>query len=298
MNDNEEEMLFQNSTNGGSAKGSDEYTCSGEACGGAKFLSSAFGCSVLLRLCPKCNDALGRDLQEGKSFVSRFLYVQLCSDSCNLHNTGTSFHEKPAHEPVNLQEDSATPPPNLGTAKDDVHVEAEPRPPEAHDEERVEDEGEALSTAVHAVNPPPNQGILRAMLNVLASMGEDDHISVSINDKEIKVKRCDKAVSVQSGTRHFGAVGKERKKLYWYSEYSMIMTQANLYAENCMLSNGDVIAGVWETRCNRPYVALLLCTASSDFQECVLVRASEFRKQFKDVELNLGGKFDSSLIDR
>jgi hypothetical protein len=137
------------------------------------------------------------------------------------------------------------------------------------------------------------------MLSVLvSSTDEDDFISITINDNVTKIKRCDPPASVQPGTKHFAAVGKERKKLYWYTEFAMIMTSKNLYAEDCMLSTGDVIAGVWGTRCNFPFLAILLCTSSSGFKECVLHKAKDFRKLYPSAVLDTMGKFDATLVHR
>jgi hypothetical protein len=73
MSGQAEILQTETSTNNGIAPASDEYTCSGDNCGGAKFLSSAVGCSVLLMLCPKCNGDLRDELGEGKSVVNYFI---------------------------------------------------------------------------------------------------------------------------------------------------------------------------------------------------------------------------------
>ena len=71
-----------------------------------------------------------------------------------------------------------------------------------------------------------------------------------------------------------------------------------VYVNWCMLSTGDVICGVWETRCNYPFQALLLCTKVSDYTNCVLIKCKEFRKKFKAATLTPGGRFDEDLVKR
>ena len=267
MSDMEEEFHGQKSCNDEVAVDVEVYTCKGEGCKGNTFLRSTVGSSVTLELCPACNDALKQELEEGKCLQNNFCMNMTFFSHCmyNALDTDTKVCSGlPLTEEAHQQGDEAPPPPPEEPSNDQ-----EGKEDNVMEVEQLDEETSSTSPAVVHEVPPANQNILRGMLSVLVtSLDEDDFISVHINDKDMKLKRCDLAASIQPGTRHFTCVGVERKKLYWYTEYAAVMTSQNMYVENCMLSSGDVIAGVWETRCNRPFRALLLCTASSGYKDC------------------------------
>jgi hypothetical protein len=152
------------------------------------------------------------------------------------------------------------------------------------------------STSVDEV-PPPSEAIMRGMFYFHASGPDrDDPLSMFINGKKVSYVREDDALNGTAARLHFIAIGRQREQLYWYTEYEAIITTKTIYVNWCMLSTGDVICGVWETRCNFPFQALLLCTKVSDYTKCVLIKCKEFRKKFNAATLTPGGRFDEDLV--
>ena len=146
---------------------------------------------------------------------------------------------------------------------------------------------------------PPSETNMRGMFNFHASGPDHSNtLPIIINGKEVNFLREDDMVNSSRARQHFVAVERQREQLCWYTEFDAIMTPQNLYVNWCMLSTGDVICGVWETRCNYPYQALLLCTKETGFTKCVLMRCKEFRKKFKAATLTPGGRFDEELVKR
>lgn len=171
----------------------------------------------------------------------------------------------------------------------------------------------ATNTSSSIDHPVMNSEILKGMLRTMFTVVEDEDdddedvngsdnkervLVMSINGREMKLKRVDSPTSIKPGTRHFVDTENKREDLYWYTEYSIIMTSYNLMVEYCALSNGDVVVGVWETRCNNPFVAILLCTASSSFTECVLMKADAFRKRYPNAKPDPAVTFDLSIVEK
>ena len=163
---------------------------------------------------------------------------------------------------------------------------------------------DAVSTAsTNTVVPnhvaPTSETNMRAMLRFLVAKGDPlDSVTIVINGKEVEFMRKDDLVSGRAGTIHLVAAGREQELLYWFTEYDGIMTNQNLYVNRCMLSMGDVICGVWETRCNYPFRGLLLCTKASGYTECVFMKCRDFRRVYPGATLDPGAKFDEDLVMR
>ena len=153
--------------------------------------------------------------------------------------------------------------------------------------------------------PPPrvapvSEDHIRGMLNFLvANPSNSDPVTIVINGKEVQFLREDDPV-MSGGTSsiHFIVSGHSRENLYWYTEFGAFMTKYNLYLEDCMLTTSDIICGIWETRCNRPFQALLLCTKKSNYTKCVLMKCKDFRAAFPGAKLAPEVKFDADLVHR
>jgi hypothetical protein len=123
-----------------------------------------------------------------------------------------------------------------------------------------------------------------------------DSVTIKINGKEGEYVRVGDAVNGTTCRIYFIVVGRKRETLYWYTEYDGVMTTQNLYLNMVMMSTGDVVCGVWETRCNRPYQALLLCTKKSGYTECVMMKCKDFRQVYPGATLVPSAKFDEASV--
>lgn len=148
---------------------------------------------------------------------------------------------------------------------------------------------------VHKI-PPRSWRQVQGMFRVLLAVGDVDHIALTINGDTGLYYRMDDAIASQAQTYHFIVGEREREKLYWYTEYACIMTNYNIYLEMCGLSNGDVILAVWETRCNRPFQAMLVWRKKED--DAVLIKCSDFRKASAGVVLDPMLEFDKVKAQR
>jgi hypothetical protein len=97
-------------------------------------------------------------------------------------------------------------------------------------------------------------------------------------------------------THHYKVKGRMSLPLYWNEQYGAILTPQHLYIEFCALSNGDVCAGVWETRCNRPFHALLVYRV--EFKKCELYTAHDYRTLFPNVVFDETIKFDMDVVEK
>lgn len=138
-------------------------------------------------------------------------------------------------------------------------------------------ETHAFPPPVHKV-PPSNWRQLQGMFRVLlASDGKTDGVTITINDETALYYRDDEVAAIQPQTFHFNVKDRKREKLYWFTEYAAIMTSYNLYVEYCGMSNGDIILGVWETRCARPFQAVLVWRKKQG--DVVLIKCRDYRQE-------------------
>lgn len=160
-----------------------------------------------------------------------------------------------------------------------------------------------MITTSKSLHPPP-QSVkeLTSMFYLLLSMGMDGYVAITINGVEDMYLREDDVIaSPKPKTFHFIAKDRTREVLYWYTEYACIMTVYNIYLEWCLLSDGRVIVGVWETRCDFPFVAILVYQPGAEEGNrdyCILYKVKDFRKLFPKVELLPTGEFDRSAAQR
>jgi hypothetical protein len=140
--------------------------------------------------------------------------------------------------------------------------------------------------------PPAALGVgqLKAMFRVLLTLGREGSTVININGEARTFVRKDPSVSHKAKTYHFRAREHEYLFLYWFEQYGAIMTPDHLYVEFCKLSSGDVIVGVWETRCDRPFHAILVYHIHEN--SCELFTVSDFRSIHPDVTLDPAGTFD------
>ena len=136
---------------------------------------------------------------------------------------------------------------------------------------------------------------LRALLTLPA--GDWQEITINGQSCEFYVDESIRfGVTSMPSTHHFLVRGREILKLYWYEQYAAITTPQHVYVEYCAFSNGDICVGVWETRCNRPFHALLIYRIET--KKCELFTAHDFRKLFKGVHLDPRRSFDIDEVIR
>ena len=168
------------------------------------------------------------------------------------------------------------------------------------DEQHTNQQQEADSSSVLPVvlpvdtpAPPSNIGQMKAMFRVLVSMARNETMTMTLNSALLQWELADAAISIMKNTHHFFVVGRERLKLYWFEQYGAIMTPSHQYVEYCSLSNGDVIVGVWETRCNRPFHAILVWRRPTG--KCELFTVADHRHVFLGVVLDPSATFDFEI---
>jgi hypothetical protein len=131
------------------------------------------------------------------------------------------------------------------------------------------------------------------VLRVLLTLPQGQTSSISINGKENNYYMDESAqngVTTMPRTHHFHVQGREPKKLYWFEQYAALMTPSHAYFEFCALSNGDVCVGVWETRCNRPFHAMLIYHPTKC--KCELFTTHNWRQIHPNVVFNPDRAFD------
>ena len=257
------------------------HECVGEHCN-ATFYASAEGCSLLMHLCPKCNRALHQNIDGDSSSIPQVNAKTASSKSSG--EEGGDSNSVPPPPPASTDGGDVQSSESLGGGGDSISV---PPPPPASTDGGDVQSSESLGEGSEVSNvAPPTEMILKGMLLFgISSPDNTDPVSIVINQETVAFLRVDDPLSPNRRTFHFKAVGRKREVLYWYTEYAAILTTANVYVDRCKLSTGDIIAGLWETRCNKPFQALLLCTASSNYEECVLMKCKDFRKRFPNATL-------------
>jgi hypothetical protein len=135
---------------------------------------------------------------------------------------------------------------------------------------------------------------------LVANPDQQDPVKININGEVVEFRREVDAINRagRSSRQYFIAEGRKRESLYWYTEYECIMTHRTLYVNWCMLSTGDVVCGVWETRCNYPFQALLICTEDSGYTECTMMKCKYFRQIYPDAKMLPAAKFDMEVVMR
>jgi hypothetical protein len=140
---------------------------------------------------------------------------------------------------------------------------------------------------------------LKGVLRTLQTLSEGEYIAVTINGHVYEFymeESVQKGVSSMSKTFHFMVRGRELVKLYWFSQFAAITTPSHVYVEFCAFSNGDVCVGVWETRCNRPFHAILIYLKAK--QKCELFTCHNHRAIFPNVVLDPNGTFDMVEVEK
>jgi hypothetical protein len=140
---------------------------------------------------------------------------------------------------------------------------------------------------------------LKGTFRVLLTLPRDASTLITINGND-----CDYYVDevIQYGvtsmprTHHFNVKGRNTLKLYWYEQYAAILTPSHAYLEFCAFSNGDVCVGVWETRCAKPFHALLVFVKQKG--QCELFTAHNHRTIFPGVVFNPSATFDMDLMQK
>jgi hypothetical protein len=131
------------------------------------------------------------------------------------------------------------------------------------------------------------------VLRVLLTLPQGETSSIVINGKEnhyYKDESAQNGVTAMPRTHHFLVQGYEPKKLFWYEQYAALMTPSHAYFEFCALSNGDVCVGVWETRCNRPFHAILIYQTAK--RKCELFTTHNWRQIYPNVVFDPDLAFD------
>jgi hypothetical protein len=150
-------------------------------------------------------------------------------------------------------------------------------------------DGDPIVTVKVTTAPPPmNVRQVKGMLRILLKGNRDDFVEITINRKALRFKY--KHSKKMPKTHHFIVQDRERLVLYWYEQYAAIMTPEHIYIEFCPMSNGDIVVGVWETRCNRPFHAVLIYHLET--KECELYTVADFRHIYPDVFMDVKGEFD------
>ena len=155
--------------------------------------------------------------------------------------------------------------------------------------------------ATPIVRKPTQEEVLRhkrlqGALRVLLSLPHGDFTTIRINGVDhnfFNDESFHNGVSPMKSTHHFRVQGRTSEKLYWFEQFAAITTPRNIYVEFCAFTNGDVCVGVWETRCNKPFHALLVYRVKE--KRCELITAHQFRALFSGVILDPGKEFDIDL---
>lgn len=139
--------------------------------------------------------------------------------------------------------------------------------------------------------------ILRGMLNVLIRAEIGKSISIVINGEKRQFYKSLKDVATRKmpGTHCFLLKDTERLDLYWFDVFAGIMTSQNLYVEFCSLSDGRVVVGVWLTRCDKPWVGLLIYDPTKKREEegyCEFYKAEDFRARYPNVAMDPATPFN------
>ena len=124
---------------------------------------------------------------------------------------------------------------------------------------------------------------LQGALRVLLTLPHGDFTTIRINGVEcnfVNDESFHNGVSPMKSTRHFMVQGRKVEKLYWFEQFAAITTPRYMYVEFCAFTNGDICLGVWETRCNKPFHALLIYRV--DRQRVELITAHHYRALFPD----------------
>jgi hypothetical protein len=166
-------------------------------------------------------------------------------------------------------------------------------------------EGQSTAGSVTPVPPTPatpsavfGEKQLKGVLRTLLTLPEGEWLTITINRQEYQFCRDESGtngVSAMSRTSHFIVRGRVSHKLYWYQQFAAILTPSQVYVEFCALSNGDVCVGVWETRCSRPFHALLMFRLDKD--RCELITAQDYRKIFPGVVFDPARTFDMAKAE-
>ena len=138
---------------------------------------------------------------------------------------------------------------------------------------------------------------LKGCLRTLRTLGDGAWVDIEINGTKFQYLLDETkhfGVSSMGQTFHFCVRGRESHKLYWYEQFAAVMTPMHTYIEFCGLSNGDVCVGVWETRCNRPFHALLIYRKGK--KVCELITTHNFRHIFPGVFFDPAVEFDMDEV--
>jgi hypothetical protein len=193
----------------------------------------------------------------------------------NNENVRFFSEQKESHEPIDEVED-----------EDSNHL---PIPSET----ASSNQGGSGAPQPEVPAPPADLGQLKAMFRILVTLARTQTVAITLNLVLLNWLLVDQACSIMQNTHHFVVVGRERLKLFWFEQYGAIMTPQHLYVEYCRLSNGDVIVGVWETRCNRPFHAILVWR--KDTGKCELFTVADHRHLFPGVVMDPSGTFDFDI---
>ena len=140
---------------------------------------------------------------------------------------------------------------------------------------------------------------LKGAFRVMLSLAQGQWTTVKIGGREVEFRVDESAlvgVSSMPRTHHFIARDRLSEKLYWFEQFAAISTPSHVYVEFCALSNGDVCLGVWETRCNRPFHALLIFR--QECGKCELFTVHNFRTIFPGVVFDTSMEFDWDKMQR
>jgi hypothetical protein len=140
---------------------------------------------------------------------------------------------------------------------------------------------------------------LSGALKVLLTLPRDTSTVITINRKDCAYyvdEITQHGVSSMTRTHHFNVKGRISEELYWYQQYAAILTPSHAYLEFCALSNGDVCVGVWETRCAKPFHALLVFMKQKE--QCELFTAHNHRTIFPGVVFDPTATFDMDLMQK
>jgi hypothetical protein len=161
------------------------------------------------------------------------------------------------------------------------------------------DHGAALQTAVvrSVKDSLRAEKTMKGAFRTLLTLPAGGWLDIVINDTHLQVYADESAqygVTSMPNTHHFYVRDRESHKLYWYEQFAGILTPSHLYVEFCALSNGDVCVGVWETRCSRPFHALLVYRTAKE--RCELFTAHDYRKIFPGVHFDPDRLFDMEHV--
>ena len=74
--------------------------------------------------------------------------------------------------------------------------------------------------------------------------------------------RLDKNASETKATRFVACLETTQEKLYWYNQYSGILTSSSAFIFPCGLSDGTIGVMIWRTRDTRPVNNCLKCLSN------------------------------------